>query len=117
MPDIGALFISELLRAANQTDKLTRLECARLLQQAAATLRDYRDRQKPSANVSEPIDVAHEWSEMARLIELFSAEEVSKTLLHAVACIKAARVLAEVNWASEPDSIGASNGRGEVRRH
>lgn len=107
MPDIGALFISELLRAANQTDKLTRLECARLLQQAATALRDYRDqinyRQTPSANVSEPIDVAHEWSEMARLIKLFSAEEVSKSLLHAVACIKAARVLAEVSWESEPD--------------
>jgi hypothetical protein len=33
---------------------------------------------------------------MAQLIEEFSAEEVSKALLHAAACIKASRVLAEV---------------------
>jgi hypothetical protein len=42
MTDSGALFISELIRAANETDRLTKPERARLLQRAAATLREYR---------------------------------------------------------------------------
>lgn len=96
MADPVAPFISELIRAANETEKLTKPERARLLQRAAATLRDYRyqiNYSETPANDGGPNDVAHEWSEMARLIELFSAEEVSKTLLDAVATIKAARVL------------------------
>lgn len=96
MADPVAPFISELIRAANETEKLTKPERARLLQRAAATLRDYRyqiNYSETPANDGGPNDAADEWSEMARLIYLFSAEEVSKTLLDAVATIKAARVL------------------------
>lgn len=42
MPDAGTAFISELIRAANETDRLTKPEGAKLLERAAATLRDYR---------------------------------------------------------------------------
>lgn len=42
MTDPAAPFISELIRAANEAEKLTKRECARLLERAAATLRDCR---------------------------------------------------------------------------
>lgn len=99
MTDRGAAFISELIRAANETAKLTNLERARLLERAAATLRDYRHEinySKTPANDGGLGDIAQEWSEIAMTIELFSTNEVSKTLLNAVAVIKAARVLLEI---------------------
>lgn len=99
MTDSSAAFISELIRAANETDRLTKPERARLLERAAATLRDYRyeiNYSEAPANDGGPNDATQEWSEMARLIDLFSADEVSKTLLDAVAVIKAARVLLEL---------------------
>lgn len=83
MADSVSSLIAELTRAAKETEKLTKPERARLLQSAAATLRDYRYQvnfSKAPANDVGPIDVAHDWSVMARLIELFSAEEVSKAL-------------------------------------
>lgn len=104
MADRGALFVSELIRAANETDRLTKSERAGLLQRAAATLRDYRyqiNYSETPANDGGPNDAAHEWSEMARLIDLFSAEEVSAMLLDAVGTIKAARALLEEKQAIE----------------
>lgn len=99
MIDSVAPFITELIRAANETDRLTKPERIRLLQRCAATIRDYRHQinySETPANDGGPNDVAHEWSEMARLIDLFSAEEISKTLLEAAATIKAARTLLEI---------------------
>lgn len=104
MTDPVSAFIAELIRAANETDKLTNPERSGFLQRASATLRDYRHQINWSdapTNDFDPNDVASKWSEMARLIELFSAEDVSKALLHAVACLRAARVLAEVKWDTE----------------
>lgn len=111
MPDPVAPFISELIRAANETDRLTKPERARLLQRCAGTLRDYRHQinySETPANDGGPNDVAHEWSEMARLIDLFSAEEVSKTLLDAVATIKAARTLLEIKHEIEEEDGGGA---------
>lgn len=99
MTDPVAPFISELIRAANETDRLTKPERARLLQRAAATLRDYRYQinfSETPANDGGPDDAAYQWTEMARVIDLFSAAEVSKELLHAVELIKAARVLMDL---------------------
>lgn len=42
MTESTQLFISELIRAANEVDKLTKLEQANLLRRAAATVREYR---------------------------------------------------------------------------
>lgn len=109
MLDPVAPFISELIRAANETDRLTKAERARLLQRCAGTLRDYRHQinySETPANDGGPDDVAHEWSEMARLIDLFSAEEVSKALLDAVASIKAARTLLEIKHEIEEEDGG-----------
>ena len=103
-PDTGAAFVSELIRAANETARLTKPERARLLQRAAATLRDYRyqiNYSETPANDGGANDAAHDWSEMARLIDLFTAEEVAETLLDAAGTIKAARVLLEEKQAIE----------------
>jgi len=104
MADSGAAFVSELICAANETDQLTKPERAGLLRRAAATLREYRyqiNYSETPANDGGPNDAAHEWSEMARLIDLFSVEEVSAALLDAVGTIKAARVLLEEKQAME----------------
>lgn len=104
MKDGGAAFVSELIRAANETDKLTKPERARLLERAAATLRDYRyqiNYSETPANDGGPNDAAREWSEMARLIDLFTADEISAKLLDAAGTIKAARVLLDEKHAIE----------------
>jgi hypothetical protein len=107
MIDPIAPIISELFRAANETERLTKPERARLLHRAAATLRDYRRHINcpyTSANDGGSTDAMREWSVMAQLIELYNAEEVSKALRHAVACLRAARVLAEVRWDIERET-------------
>jgi hypothetical protein len=42
MNELVQPFISELIHAANEIDKLTKLEQASLLRRAACTIRDYR---------------------------------------------------------------------------
>jgi hypothetical protein len=96
MTDGGTPFISELIRAANEAERLTKGERARLLERAAATLRDYRHQinySETPANDGGPNDAPHRWSEMARLIDLFSAGEVAEELLDAADLIKTARML------------------------
>ncbi|TIQ29958.1 MAG: hypothetical protein E5X48_29415 [Mesorhizobium sp.] len=82
-----AAFISELIRAANETDQLTKLQRARLLQRAAVTLRrDYQckvDYSGTPANIKWLGHVIYSWPEMPRLIDMFSDEEVSNELLYA----------------------------------
>lgn len=93
-PEAAAAFISELIRAASAAEQLTQLQRARLLQRAAATLsRDYHyqiNYSETPANSRWPGRSVYNWPEMPRLIDLFSAEEVSKELLHAVSLIKIA---------------------------
>lgn len=98
MTDSTQRFISELIRAANETEKLTNLERATLLRRAAGTVRDYRDLitfAGITANDDGQSDVVHDWNEMARLISIFSAQEVSAALLDAAGVIKACRLLLE----------------------
>ena len=90
-----AAFVFELIRAANETDRLTKPERARLLERAANTIRDYRDEIAISgapAN-SQPGDIEHELREVARLIDMFTAEEVSAQILEAARVIKDLRVI------------------------
>jgi hypothetical protein len=99
MTDVATPFISELIRAANEAEKLTKPERARLLERAAATLRDYRyqiNYSEAPANDGGPNDAPHRWSEMARLIYLFSPGEVAQELLDAADLIKTARMLMDV---------------------
>jgi hypothetical protein len=96
MTDTGAGFVSELIRAANEIVRLTKPEQARLLERAANTLRDYHHQISISgtpANNEDLYIVAHQWSQMAKRIDLFTAVEVSATLIEAAGTIKAVRVL------------------------
>jgi hypothetical protein len=89
-------FISELIRAANEVDKTTKLERANLLRRAAGTIRDLRDEINFSgapANDSGPGDIVFEISEIARLIDLFSSEEAGNAMLEAAGTIKDLLVL------------------------
>lgn len=91
-------FISELIRAANETDRLTEQEQARLLQRAASTIRDYRDLiaySETPANDAGQGDIVFELNSMASAIDLFPAEKVQAMLLEAVEVIKVCRMLLE----------------------
>ena len=91
-------FISELIRAANETARLSQLERGQLLERAAATIRDYREQIACSdapANDTGPGDIASDLASMGRTPEVFTAAEVSTKLLEAVEVIKTLRVLME----------------------
>lgn len=95
---MAAEFISELIRAANETDRLTEQEQARLLQRAASTIRDYReliDYSETPANDTGQGDIVFELNSMASAIDLFPADRVQAILLEAVEVIKACKVLLE----------------------
>lgn len=91
-------FISELLRAANEVDRLTVLERARLLRLAASTIKAYRDQIDHSgtpANDTGPGDVVFDLESVAGIVEIFPADKISAAILEAVECIKAGRALLE----------------------
>lgn len=91
-------FISELIRAANETQRLRQFERGRLMERAAATIRDYREQIAYSdspANDTGPGDIASDLASMGRTPEAFTAAEVSAKLLEAVEVIKTLRVLME----------------------
>lgn len=83
-PSVAA-FVSEIIRAANQVEKLPRLERTRLFQRASATLID----------MGAPADIAHRFSEWGRLSDGLTDAEVSAALLDAVS---------EINTARRPDA-------------
>lgn len=74
-------FISELIRAANEVDKLTLLERTRLLQRAATTVRDQGGRD----------DLAHRLSKYGELSDNVTTDEMSAWLLEAVEILKEGR--------------------------
>jgi hypothetical protein len=92
MSDSIQRFIPELIRAATEVSKLTRDETARLLQRAAAAIRDYREQIGPG--VAKGLsDIEFELTVMAASIDLFPPEKISAMLLEAAEVIKAARAL------------------------
>lgn len=98
MTDSIPAFISELIRAANECGKLTKPERANLLRRAATTIRDYRDMigfSDAPANDSGPGDMVFDLNETARLIDIFTPEEIAGELLRAADTIKTLRVLME----------------------
>lgn len=91
-----AAFISELIRAANEIDRLTKLERARLLEHAAVTLHYLRDiAQFPHQPADQDGGSVKELREMARLISLFSDAEIAATMKSAVALIAVAQARAK----------------------
>lgn len=98
MPDSTQAFISELLRAANEVQRLSMSERGRLLARAAATIRDYRDIigfSEAPTNDNGSGDAAFELAAMGRTPEMLTEADVSAALLDAVGLIQAARVLLE----------------------
>jgi hypothetical protein len=62
-------FISEMLRAADEVDRLTKPECARLLRRAAATIKAHRDEidyYETPANDAGPGDVVFDLNSMTK---------------------------------------------------
>ena len=78
MSDSVNRFVSELLRAANEVQKLTPLEKTRLFQRASITVRDQDG----------PPELAHRLSEYGRLSDDMTDDEISARLLEAVEIIK-----------------------------
>ena len=104
-----APFISELIRAANEIDGLTQAERARLLQRAAATIRNYRDRidySETPANDSGSREIVYELNEMARLISLFSSVDVSAAMRDAAETIRAGRILLDARREIQAETDG-----------
>lgn len=100
MADTIPTFISELIRAANETQRLSQFERGRLMERAAATIRDYREQIAYSdapANDTGPGDIASDLASMGRTPEVFTAAEVSAKMLEAVEVIKTLRVLIGCN--------------------
>lgn len=83
-----AAFISELIRAADGIDRLTRSERAKLLERAADTISNLCEiAQFLPKQAEQDIVFVKELRDMARLIRRFSDEEVATSLKSAVAII------------------------------
>ncbi|PSJ49131.1 hypothetical protein C7I85_30335, partial [Mesorhizobium soli] len=91
MTDSSDAFVSELLRAANEVERLTASERARLLQRAAATIRDCRD--EIGSPVGDLEDVVYCLNEAANLVDESTDAEVAETLVEAIGAIQAAQTL------------------------
>ena len=101
-----AAFISELIRTANETDRLTDQEKARLLQRAASTISGYRELvaySETSANDGVQGDIVFELNSMASAVDLFPSERISAMLIEAVEVIKACQILLEEKRRIEKD--------------
>jgi hypothetical protein len=88
--------ISELIRAANEIDQLTKEERVGLLQRAAATIADMREQiaiSEAAANYSNPLDIAIELREMARLIFMFRPNEIAQKMLEGAETIRILAIL------------------------
>ena len=87
-------FIVELVRAANEVDRLTENETSRLLQRAAATIRDYRELiDDPVAPNGSDNDIVFELNSMASAVDLFPKEAISAMILEAAEIMKSYKSL------------------------
>jgi len=86
MSELLPAFVSELVRAANGVDQLSRPEQVRLLQRAAATIRELRG--QTGAEPPAEGDIAADLTSMADTIDLHGPKEVAAILHDAIAAIK-----------------------------
>jgi hypothetical protein len=88
MSELVAAFIAELIRAANEVERLSNYERSRLLRRAARTIREYREQTgaEPSSDA-----IVDDLNSMADAIDLHGPKEVAAAMLDAVAAIKAGR--------------------------
>jgi acyl-CoA reductase-like NAD-dependent aldehyde dehydrogenase len=95
-------FISELIRAANEIDKLSKLEQASLLRRAASTIRDYRElinRCNSPENDRGQGDIVHTLNVMAETIEFARPAAVAAAFLEAAQTIKTGQILLDAKRA------------------
>jgi hypothetical protein len=88
MSELVAAFVSELIRSANETERLSNYERSRLLRRAARTINEYR--QLAGGKRSEG-GIADNLNAMADAINLHSPKEVAAAMLNAVAAMNAGR--------------------------
>lgn len=88
MSELVAAFVSELIRSANETERLSNYERSRLLRRAARTINEYRE--MAGGKRSEG-GIAYDLNAMADAINLHSPKEVAAAMLNAVAAINAGR--------------------------
>lgn len=91
-----AAFISELIRAANEIDRLEKHERVGLLKRASAQIRDMRDQIGMSgapANDNDPEDIASELNGMAEVPEVFIPREIAAKLLEGAEAIRTLAIL------------------------
>lgn len=96
MTDSTQRFISELIRAANEVEKLWQIEKTNLLFRSAATITDMREQIGMSgtpANDGRKGDIVHRLREAGKNAGGMTDDQVSAALLEAVEIIKVCKVL------------------------
>jgi hypothetical protein len=86
MSELLPAFVSELVRATNNVDGLSRPEQVRLLRRAAATIRELRG--QTGAEPPAEGDMVADLTAMADTIDLHGPKEVAAILQDAAAAIK-----------------------------
>lgn len=85
-------FIAELIRAANEADKLTPFEVKRLLNRSVATIRDMREQTGiPGSNRAK--DVVIDLQVAAARADGLSANEIRDNLLDAADIIRTLKII------------------------
>lgn len=103
MSNLVASFISELIRAANETERLTPQERARLLQRAGVTVRDYLD--QIGTHAPRYDDILRDLNSMVATIDIHDGHEVQAMMLRAVAAIKGARADLDLSLDAEYEKM------------
>ncbi|MGO4622999.1 hypothetical protein AB4Z34_28460 [Ensifer sp. 2YAB10] len=85
-------FISELIRAANEVERLTPFEVSRLLGRSVDTIRDMREQAGLVAN-GRANDVVIDLGIASALVRDLSVEDIRDTLIDAADVIRALRVI------------------------
>ncbi|UCM24493.1 hypothetical protein LDL63_32820 (plasmid) [Ensifer adhaerens] len=85
-------FVSELIRAANEVEKLTPSEVSRLLDRSVATIRDMREQAGVAGNRRTNDVVINLGIASARVRDL-SIEDIKDTLIDAADVIRALRII------------------------
>ncbi len=85
-------FISELIRAANEVERLTPFEVSRLLDRSVDTIRDMRERAGLVAN-GRANDVVIDLGIASARVRDLSTEEIRDTLIDAADVIRALRII------------------------
>ncbi len=85
-------FVSELIRAANEVEKLTPSEVSRLLDRSVDTIRDMREQAGVAGNMRTNDVVINLGIASARVKDL-SIEDIKDTLIDAADVIRALRII------------------------